>query len=231
MSFLDTVWGETKKLKFEAYPDNKFEEQKKSGEFTVQYNPASFANSFQISREDRVTGETTTPIYKFVTLPEVSIEFTLDASGVDASLLSLFKTKTIKEQIDTYLKVVYHVNSDTHEPSFIKIIYGELIYKTVLKSCDVTYTLFKADGTPLRAKVTSKFQSVQNSQELARTLSLESPDVTHQKIMKDHDNLVSLSNDTYDRNDLYQSVARFNDLNTFRRIPAGTVLFFPSIKK
>jgi hypothetical protein len=229
MSFLDTVWGETKKLKFEAYSDNKFE--KKVSDFTVQYNPGTFANSFQISREDRVTGETTTPIYKFITLPDVSIDFTLDASGVDANVLDLFKTKTIKEQIDTYLKVVYDVNSTSHEPNFVKIIYGELIYKTVLKSCDITYTLFKADGTPLRAKVASKFQSIQNSKELARTLSLESPDVTHQRIMKDHDNLVSLSNETYERNDLYQEVARFNDLNTFRRVPAGTNLFFPSVKK
>jgi hypothetical protein len=61
--------------------------------------------------------------------------------------------------------------------------------------------------------------------------SFNSPDVTHKRIVNDHESLIMMSNKIYERNDLYQEVARFNELNTFRQVLSGSKLFFPSVKK
>ena len=71
-----------------------------------------------------------------------------------------FEKKNIIDEVNKFLEVCYHMVSKTHEPHYVQILYGNLLYKTVFKSADIKYTLFKTDGTPLRVKISCKFESV-----------------------------------------------------------------------
>jgi hypothetical protein len=64
-------------------------------------------------------------------------------------------------------------------------------------------------------------QAVQNQQ---------SPDVTHEKIMKQEDKFTLLAEQTYNQNKYYVDVAKANGLLSFRKLKAGQSLLFPPIK-
>jgi hypothetical protein len=155
----------------------------------------------------------------------------LDGTGVNTSFTDGFKKKEVMALVNEFKELCYVPNPETHQPNYIMIIYGELLYKTVFKSMDIKFTLFKNDGTPLRARVNAKFLTVVETEIKGGMKSFSSPDVTHKRIVSDHESLITMANNIYERNDLYQEVARFNELNTFRQVPTGTELFFPSVEK
>lgn len=46
---------------------------------------------------------------------------------------------------------------DHHEPRYVKLVWGTLLFKGRLTSLKIDYKLFKPDGTPLRAVVNCSF--------------------------------------------------------------------------
>jgi hypothetical protein len=229
--FLSNVLGEVAKLEFIAYSDSKFE--KPTGKnFIVQFNPADFSTSHAVKRGLSILNGQIRRIFMFTESPDISLEFTLDGTGASPTSLSEnFKRVDITKKVKDFLDLCYEINSDIHEPNYIIISYGNILFKTVFKSCDIKYTLFKSDGTPLRAKVSAKFINQESVKFTAKKLGLNSPDVTHKRTIKDSDTLTAMAEKIYERNDLYQDIAAFNNLNSFRRVKTGTELFFPPLKK
>lgn len=219
------------KLSFRAYSDHTFESAKYlNKEFLVQFNPKSLGVDYSITYQE---GNGNNARVEFVKAKpsDLTIEFTLDGTGID-TLQESAVTK-VKERISDFLEMCKETNSETHEPPFILITYGNLIYKTRFKGCNITYTLFKADGTPLRAVVKATFLNIKNNVTDEREASLNSPDVTHRRVLAMHQSLIRMSYDIYKRNDLYTEVARANNLDSFRKaaLEQNQVIYFPPIQK
>ena len=100
-----------------------------------------------------------------------------------------------------------------------------------MKSADITYTLFKSDGYPLRAKVKATFS--ENIEDTLRTAKegKKSPDFTHQRIVKDGDTLPLMTYRIYGDDSYYLEVARINGLTNFRKLETGTIIQFPPLKQ
>lgn len=219
------------KLSFRAYSDDSFESSKYlNKEFVVQFNPKSLGVDYSIIYQE---GSGNNARVEFVKAKpsDLTIEFTLDGTGID-SMNENAATK-VKDRISNFLEMCKETNAETHEPPFIMVTYGSLIYKTRFKSCNITYTLFKSDGTPLRAVVKATFLNIKNNVTDEREASLNSPDVTHRRVMAMHQSVIEMSNDIYKRNDLYMEVARANNLDSFRKaaMQKNQVIYFPPIKK
>lgn len=232
--FLETVLGEVVKLRFVPYTDKTFNTIASDIDpFVVQINPVSFSTDFSIVTDEPATTSPTNGDKKFKKAmePEISIDFTLDATGVTSSLTSGYSNIDIVDSVDKFAKVCYNINSDTHQPPAVQIEYGGLLYKTTFKSCKINYTLFGSDGSPLRVKISAKFEVVEDDSFTFKKLRLQSPDVTHKIQMKDGQSLIGQSNIIYKRNDLFQEIAKFNGLDSFRSVSTGTLVYFPPIAK
>ena len=60
----------------------------------------------------------------------------------------------MSDEIKKIERIVYTYNGDIHRPNYVQVQWGKNInFNSVLKSFDTTYTLFRPDGTPLRAKI------------------------------------------------------------------------------
>ena len=58
-----------------------------------------------------------------------------------------------------------------------------------------------------------------------------SPDITHERLFKAHDRLPLMTDKIYENPNYYIDVAKANGLTSFRKIAAGTKLFFPPVEK
>jgi nucleoid-associated protein YgaU len=219
--------GEVTKLKFTAYKDSKFEEKIGKEPYTVMINPESFKRGLGISYKQEQSKGSTALEGKFDKMnPETySFDFVIDGTGVATG-----KKESVRNNIEDLLSVVYKYNSGSHRPPYVRIEYCGLIIKCILKSLDISYTLFDPDSTPLRAKISCSFSSVENPVIEAKITDKQSPDITHRRIMQEGETLMAMANGIYNSDLYYMDVAEKNNLNNFRRIKPGTAIYFPPLK-
>ena len=136
-------------------------------------------------------------------------------------------TAKVKEIEDS----VYLYNSELHRPSFVEVVYGQLMFKGQVKKMDVDYTLFNNAGDALRAKVTIELAGYMASDEERKKYPKNSPDMSRLVTVKDGDTLAALCQEAYGDSTLVAQVAKFNNLNGFRNIAAGTELLFPPLRR
>ncbi len=221
--------GHLTKMTLTAYRNNNFtEKDPDAGVYETMFNPASLAVKLRVDREEsQPPGSTSSEMrFKMIKPQDYVFEFVIDGvkpvNGVK---------KVVPDEVQQLLNVVYTYKSDEHKPNYVMIRFGSVLLKCVLKTIDITYNLFTPNGNPLRAKVNCVFTSCID-QELSELINNKnSPDLTHKRVAKDGDRLVSMAFGIYRSNDYYLDVARKNGMNNFREVKAGTVVFFPPLKK
>ena len=146
--------------------------------------------------------------------------------------LKSLKPVPVKDQLKSFLECVYDYDGKIHSPRYLKIHYGsELKMDCVLTSVDINYTLFNADGSPLRAKINANFLQYVAPKTRAKKERNSSPDLTHQRIVKAGDRLDLLTFEIYDSPNYLLQVALKNGLTTVRNIKPGLeLLFYPFSK-
>ena len=204
--------GQLAKLKIIAYTDERFEEAVEDGEFLAQLNPEKVSFKYQIELEEQQAQGTSGAQPRFgKTKPEeLTFQFLFDATGAvplpdGASAIS---DDGVEARISAFKRVVLQYNGEEHKPNNLKLIWGRLLFKCVLNELNLEYTLFRADGTPLRASATAKFVGYVEDELRVATERRESPDLTHLRVTRDgeklQDHVVSIYGDAA----LYLEVAR-----------------------
>jgi len=214
------------KMKLVAYPDDTYSGQGDQ-ECAVMINPASYTHNHQIKYDNSTAQGSPGTTLKFKGIPPETISFDIyfDATGaVDGNSVP------VKTQLDEFKEVCFVYNGTIHEPNYLILSWGSLIFKCKLTSLDVNYTLFKPDGTPLRAKAGVKFEEALASTIIAAEAGSKSPDLTHHVLVKEGDNLPLICKEAYGDPSYYLEVARYNKLVNFRNLIPGTELYLPPIK-
>ncbi|MDO8951515.1 MAG: hypothetical protein Q7U86_02760 [Draconibacterium sp.] len=234
--------GELIKLRIKAYKDEQFSEEVADGEFRTLVNPNKYSFKYKIEQNDDQASGTSASAPRFnKILPEdLSLEFIFDRTGVitDYGAAGTSDDKTFKDEgggiiddIEKFKKVVFDYNGDEHKPNYLIISWGTLLFKGTLTEMDITYKLFKSDGTPLRATASAKFKGfVEDNLRVARENN-SSPDLTHIRMVKEGDTLPLMTFRIYGDSKYYLEVAKANNITNFRKLTVGRKIFFPPIEK
>ena len=193
----------------------------------VQINPSSYTHNHEVSYNDAVAiGAPGAPLgFQGIKPQTISFDIHFDATGtVDGS------TVAVQDQIDTFKSICFDYQAEMHEPNYLIISWGTLVFKCKLTSLDLTYSLFKSDGTPLRAKASTKFEQAIKAADLMSAADPKSPDLTHEFMVKKGDTLPLLCQQVYGDSSYYMEVAQYNNLTNFRSLVPGTKIHLPSLK-
>lgn len=137
----------------------------------------------------------------------------------------------VHDMVDALEQRLYDYNTEGHRPSFVKVQYGDITFFGQLKTLETEYTLFDSDGIPLRAELKVTLTGYCSNREERKRFSKRSPDVSRLVVLKEGETLSSLCYEIYGDPLLVGQVARFNNLNGYRDIPAGTEILMPMLKK
>jgi len=216
--------------------------------YTVQVNPNSYSlNRLVNYTYHRGLGFTASEAKFADTAPvHLEFEFLFDGTGVVpkpstlgdiplvgaiASALAPDAPFVVMDEIKKFEMVVHDYSSEEHRPRAVLLVWGSLTLPCVLSSVDYRYTLFKEDGTPLRAVAKCVFCESIPGAERVRRENARSPDLTHLRDVRDGDTLHLLAYDVYGNGQLYLEVARVNKLVNFRRLRPASRLTFPPLDK
>lgn len=218
--------GELKKMLIEAFKEADYSGSPAES-FEVMFNPTTYAQKYEVEYHDRQgQGDTGSPqIFGKVKPQEYTFEFLFDGTGAAADPVD------VSERVETFLKVTGKHDGDIHRPMYLKLSWGNLLSKCVLKSAEVSYTLFERDGNPLRAKVKASFsENVEDTLRVAEERK-SSPDLTHRHEVVAGEHLSLLAYRYYGDAGRYYQVAEYNRLTDFRNLKPGQKLEFPPIRE
>jgi hypothetical protein len=215
--------------------------------YTVQVNPSSYSLNHLMnytynrgqgfSKGEAVFGDTN-PIelqFEFLfegtgVVPKPSTLGDIPLVGAIASALSPDKPFVVMDEINKFNTLVNY-DGKTHRPRKLLLVWGSLVFPCVLTSLEYRFTLFKEDGTPLRAVAKCTFCESLPDAEAVRRDNPTSPDLTHIRDVRDGDTLPLLAYDIYGNPRFYLELARVNKLVNFRRLRSATRLLFPPLDK
>lgn len=234
------------KLTIEGYSDPD-RSQSLGPPFTVQYNPESFSlhheNVFQRpAGQGNTAGERG---WSYSQPKRLSVTLVLDGTNVGyMGIERLGSLPTVAGQISAFMGLCYHVQSDSHEPAFLKLSWGAALggfapldgmqqpkFPCRLASVDVHYQSFDRDGSPLHAELAAVFAEHLDATLNAAQTKLTSPDLTHRRVVVDGDTLPLLCREIYGSSVHYLRVAQINRLDDFRNLTAGQELIFPPFER
>ena len=197
--------------------------------FVAMINPEqiSHSGSIQMAESQGTNTAGNTNQFKSYAPETVSFDLYFDATGVvdDINL-------PVDVQIAALKAVVYDYQGDIHKPHYVKISWAPFKdFVCHLTTFKTDYTLFKADGTPLRAKVNLSFKQYIDPKTREAWANKSSPDLTHAKTIRMGDALPLMCKDIYGKVDFYPQVASSNGLTNFRELAVGDVLDFPPLER
>lgn len=218
------------KLTIAAYSDPGFSKAVGSP-FTVWMNPSSYTYSTQLGYNDRQAQGSggLSPEFNRVTQEQVSFELLFDATGVIPPPTGQSYSNGVADAIEQLTTLAVTLNGDIHSPNYLTVSWAQLQFQCVLQSMSVNYTLFRPDGTPLRAKVQVSFQSYTSEMQLAKLEGKNSPDMTHIVTVGGGDTLPLLCYQIYGNSQYYWNVAKINGLVDYRGLKPGMQLVFPPL--
>lgn len=221
------------KLKIRAYKD-----AARTGpgeEFVVMFNPESYSLKYENKYQERQGVNTSgrQARYSMNKPGKLALKLILDDSGaIDLGTLGLSaKDRDVYKRVHKFLELTSYMDGEIHEPKYLKLEWGDLIFDCRLESVNVTYSMFNRAGRPIRAELDAAFVGDVEDSRRIREENKESPDLTRVRTVKNGDRLPLMAGRMYGDPAYYIQVAVANKLNNFRRLRPGDVVFFPPVEK
>jgi hypothetical protein len=216
-------------MKITGYTDEEFQNKFSGNPYSFMINPDNIKIQKGIEYNEQQAPATSSTSQKYKSTPsdKLNFEIVIDCTGiVDPQRIDMAK------EIKALETIIYNYNGKIHRPNFVKIQWGQNItFNGVLTSIDISYTLFKPDGSPLRAKISLSFSQYISPKTVTMTDAPTSPDLTHIVNVNDGMSLPQLCLQIWDDDSQYVQVAKFNNLNKFRNLKGINKLIFPPLNK
>lgn len=246
------------KMRIEVFPTKEYTEPPKKTIF-VQLNPEKYTMRHNVAFcEGQAMGTSGTDLrFNKIEGEEVTFDFVFDSTGVvppgkikdgkgEESLLDIVgdiagalkpaivnpfgEVATVEKDVEEFKNLLMGYDGDTHQTSYLKLLWGGYSLTCRLKSMDIDYTLFRKDGRPIRAKAKCTFKGTVDYKLMVAKEKKSSPDMTHERVVKMNDKLTLMTEDIYSNNTYYIDVAKSNKLLSFRNVAQGQKIQFPPVK-
>lgn len=243
MSLFD-VTGKASDLTILAFLDsNRSQAAGEPGEgnsLVVPYNPDTITLGHEHAFQGAQTSPSSSAQARFAHSRSRNLRLTLIFEGVDMGPYGLVdllsdKQRTVTENVQLFLKLCQKINSSSHEPSYLRLIWHKGVigenFDCRLKSVDIRYSCFDTNGSPLHAELASHFVEDLDPRKKAAQDNLSSPDLTHRRLVRAGDTLPQLCREIYGTPEHYLRVAEANNLDDVRLLTPGQELLFPPYRK
>ncbi len=196
--------------------------------YVAMFNPENWEIQenvrYQTAQPDGANG-TPSPTYAHNERRKLAFDLLIDGTGASG------EKREVLSDI-AYLRNVVGYNGDLHRPNRLIVIWGTQIFQGVLEDIKIKLTLFRPNGTPLRATVSLSLLEDTDQTTGQLKSDLRSADLTHIYRVKTKDRLDLLCDRVYNDSRFYIEVARANRLTSFRApLPVGMELVFPPTEK
>ena len=121
-----------------------------------------------------------------------------------------------------------NIDPSTHAPPICEITWGVFSFKGVLDHVSGKFTLFLADGRPVRATLTVVFKEFIEVEVLVRQRPTQSSDHWKTRLVKSGDRIDNIAAEEYGNAKSWRPIAEANNLDNPRQLDPGRPLIIPA---
>ncbi|MFC8130888.1 peptigoglycan-binding protein LysM [Streptomyces sp. NPDC057302] len=192
-------------------------------EIAVLFNPSEYNVEYSASFSETAAPGLSNPILQFVNgnaqVLSMDLFFDTWTNGGGSNVIDATKPLTDLLSIDGTL----------HAPPRVKFHWGVFQFVAVVERITQRFTMFRSDGTPVRATLTVAFKQYRPIAEQLQEPRRNSADKTKRRVLESHDSIWLLAAREYGDPRFWRVVARANDIEDPRRIEPGQVLVLPPL--
>jgi nucleoid-associated protein YgaU len=135
----------------------------------------------------------------------------------------------VRERTDAIVKLA-EADRELHQPPICHLAWGAFdIFDGVLTQVDQRFTMFLADGTPVRATLSCSFVEF-HTEAHYKAREPHSADVAKTRVVRRNDTLQSIAAEEYNDPSLWRLIARANAIVNPRDLRPGTLLAIPKLR-
>lgn len=127
------------------------------------------------------------------------------------------------------IETLMMVNAQEHRPPLLRFSWGTLSFDCVLEDMIQRFTLFKNDGTPLRAILKVIFKEYSTAATQLSNTRRESADHTKRLVVREGESLSSLSAREYNDPGKWRVIADANRIDDPESVKSGTIVELPPL--
>lgn len=193
----------------------------------VQFNPEEFNLDRESVFAQLAVPGLSAPVVQFVNgaAQTVQLDLLVDtteespAGGPGADVRRLVLQITALMDIDPEL----------HAPPPVIFAWGQFTFTCVVQKVSQNYVLFKADGTPLRARLKLTLSEYRNVELEAKEIKRQTVDYTKTHVVTEGDSLASLAYREYSDPTAWRAIAVRNGITDPRALTIGATLSIPRL--
>jgi hypothetical protein len=135
----------------------------------------------------------------------------------------------VREKYVDKLRELVSPNPQLHAPAIVDFYWAEQVFRGVVQSLQVTYTLFHTDGTPLRARCALQLKEYRPVEIQVREPPRSSSNVEKRYVARAGETLSGIAAAVYRDPARWRHLAVANGITDPRRVEPGTVLLVPRL--
>lgn len=189
----------------------------------VRFNPTEYQLQKQNTFADiNIPGLETPPI-QFVrgSGEKLTTELLVDTSDT---------LENVRDRYVNNLRGLMNIQSELHAPPIVRLEWDTDLFRGVMESLTVTYTMFSPDGTPLRAKLGVTLKEYRPVEIQVRERPTLSPDFEKSYTVQRGDTLSGIAQKLFRNPSLWRHIANANRIRDPRRTDPGLVLIIPRLR-
>lgn len=191
----------------------------------VLFNPAEYSHDIKNNFQETSLPGLENPVVQFVNGESQSLSMDLffdtwtNAGGTDVTEL----TQPFAD--------IMAIDADLHAPSQVEFSWGSFSFKAVIEALSQRFTMFAADGIPVRATLSVTFKQYRPISEQLEDPRRNSSDKTKRRMLTGDDSLWAIAAREYGHPREWRRIARENRIANPRAVKTGEVLILPPLEK
>jgi LysM repeat protein len=190
----------------------------------VLFNPPEYSVSRGVKYASTSILGMSTPLTQFVSGEADTVALDL---FLDTTISADTRDGTDVREFVQRLEKLVLIDPELHAPLHCKFIWGGPPFKATVAKLDTTYTKFKPNGVPVRAKVKMTLTEYKTFEEVRAKSQKYSADLARAYVVKDGDNLWLIAHEKYGDVKCWKHIARANGITNPLDLEPGTELVLP----
>jgi len=196
----------------------------------VQFNPEEYTLNRDINYAQAAIPGRSAPLLQFAhgNLQTLDLELLIDTyeahSGGNSNAAGADVRPLVKQVTD-----LMQIDPSTHAPPVLLFVWGSLSLTCLLAKASQKFIMFRADGVPVRARVSVTFNEFTNPDLEAKDVKRQTADYTKVHVVAQGETLSAISARVYDNPALWRPIAIRNRIDDPRRLAVGMRLQVPQL--
>jgi hypothetical protein len=190
-------------------------------EIAVLFNPAEYTIKKSVNWKEHRTPGLDSPEEQFTTgdPARLSLELFFDTYE---------DKKDVRQHTDQIAKLAI-VDTEKHRPPVCLFVWGGFEFQGTLEEVTQRFTMFLAEGTPVRAVLNVTLKEYQSAEAQGNKRERNSPDHSKRRTVKQGETLNLIAAEEYDDPAEWRRIAEANGIADPMDVKPGTVLVLPPI--